>query len=210
MSYHIYQTEGIVLARRGWGEANALYVLYTEQFGATQLFAKGVRLEKSKLRGRLNLFSHVRVRFVAGRDLYRLIDVQELARACRMSENMYRFQAASAVARFVKEVVSGQERDEAFWSLLLEAYDVLERCEFQPDGVLPFLYTFQIRSLRLLGYIPEECPVAVQDILDNQSLLPRRAIDRSARQELDAFLASIYPYATGSNGWASYAPSLAA
>ena len=42
-----YTSEGVVLARRHFGEADRILVLYTKNFGRISLIAKGVRRPKA-------------------------------------------------------------------------------------------------------------------------------------------------------------------
>ena len=74
--YSLHQTEGIVLAAWPRGEADRTLRLYTRAYGGITLVAKGVRLEKSKLRGNIDLFCRLNAGFVAGREVYRLTYAQ--------------------------------------------------------------------------------------------------------------------------------------
>ena len=71
MSYHIHETEAIVLSSRPVGEADKIIRFYTKDFGSIAVVAKGVRLEKSKLRSSLDIFMHARISFVVGKESYR-------------------------------------------------------------------------------------------------------------------------------------------
>ncbi len=60
-------TEGIVLARTDYGEADRILTLLTPDQGKLRLMAKGVRRVKSKLAGGIELFSVSSITFIRGR-----------------------------------------------------------------------------------------------------------------------------------------------
>lgn len=59
MKQHSYKTQGIVLARRNFGEADRILILYTRDFGRVSLLAKGVRKPGSRKRGHIEVFSQI-------------------------------------------------------------------------------------------------------------------------------------------------------
>lgn len=61
-----YSSEGIVLARRNFGEADRILVVYTKNFGRLSLMAKGIRRPKSRKRGHVEVFSHINFQAVSG------------------------------------------------------------------------------------------------------------------------------------------------
>ena len=76
MAHQIYLTEGIILKKKDFGEADRLFWIYTEKFGMIMASAKGVRLEKSKLRGNLDVFTYGDFAVISSKDFWRLVDAQ--------------------------------------------------------------------------------------------------------------------------------------
>lgn len=72
MSYHHYTTEGIILKREDRGDNDAVYIVFTETLGLIVVYARGVRLLKSKLRFVLQLGNKVRITLVRGKALWRV------------------------------------------------------------------------------------------------------------------------------------------
>jgi DNA repair protein RecO len=60
-------TQGIVLARTNYGEADRILTLLSPDHGKLRLMAKGVRKSKSKLAGGIELFSISDITFMRGR-----------------------------------------------------------------------------------------------------------------------------------------------
>lgn len=195
MPHHIYETEGFVLALRASGEADMMAYMYTRDFGMLKLFAKSMRLTKSKLRGHLELFSRARIRFVVGKELYRLTDAGALSCATRLSRDPYRFQVAGMVSRFFRELVVESEADEHAWELLSKSFQKINDSDFSKEQALSFLYQFQLRAFACLGYLPEERPPVAERMLIDHALPGGISLVPRERRELDAFLQRIYGYA---------------
>ena len=77
MAHQIYLTEGIILKKKDFGEADRLFWIYTEKFGMIMASAKGVRVGKSKLRGNLDVFTYGDFAVISSKDFWRLVDAQE-------------------------------------------------------------------------------------------------------------------------------------
>lgn len=64
-----YKTEGVVLKRTNFGEADRLLTLYTKHQGKLKVLAKGARKTTSRKAGSLELFSLVNFSLAEGRNL---------------------------------------------------------------------------------------------------------------------------------------------
>ncbi len=60
-------TKGIILARTNYGEADRIITIITPDYGKLRLMAKGVRRQKSKLAGGIELFSVSDITFIKGK-----------------------------------------------------------------------------------------------------------------------------------------------
>lgn len=191
MSYQLYHTEGIVLAKKARGEADALFTLYTQDFGMVHIFAKGMMREKSKLRGALDLFSRVRVSFVAGKELYRLTDAEVIIPPRRLREELFRFQAAGCLASVISKIVFGEEKDPHVWQLIRTAFFLVNAAEFCEEHAPLLFYTFQVKMLHKLGYLSEDESPFVRAITESPVLLPL-SLKNTHYTALDRLLARAY------------------
>ncbi|MDO8591465.1 MAG: DNA repair protein RecO, partial [bacterium] len=62
-----YVTQGIVLSRTDFGEADRILTFLTNDHGKVRAIAKGVRKSKSKLAGGIELFSISDLTLIIGR-----------------------------------------------------------------------------------------------------------------------------------------------
>ena len=154
----MYHTEGIVLAYYNSGEADRFLVIYTKDFGLLRIFAKSIRMAKSKLSRHTMLFTHTRLSFVYGRDFLRLTDAEFITHFPPHGDNLL---AAGKVSRLITRLVNGEERDDELWWLLESAFSFLRQTEVVSED---FDLLFGVRALHRLGYVgtlPEELKEAV-------------------------------------------------
>lgn len=70
------KTEGVILYRRNFGEADRLITIYTRDFGKVTVIAKGVRRPRSKKAGHLELGSWCKLFIAHGKNLDILTEVE--------------------------------------------------------------------------------------------------------------------------------------
>ena len=72
MSYHIYTTDGIILKRQVFGEANIFLYILTEDFGLIIGSARSARLSASKLRSALQEYQYISVSCIKGKNGWKI------------------------------------------------------------------------------------------------------------------------------------------
>ena len=77
MAYHIYTTDGIILKRTGFGEANILLRVLTEELGLIIASARSARLAVSKLRPALQEYAYVSISVIHGKGGWKITNVLE-------------------------------------------------------------------------------------------------------------------------------------
>lgn len=106
--YHIYHTEGIILASVGTGEADRFLHILTPDFGLIGVVARGSRLTRSKMKYHLTEYRHVAIDIVRGKSVWTLTGIQPLGEKMGdMNDTIY----AAGFARFVRRLVHGEEKN---------------------------------------------------------------------------------------------------
>lgn len=147
-----YRTEGIVLRRLDFGEADRLITLYTPGLGKIRALAKGTRRPKSRMAGHLELFTRTNVLVAAGRNLD-LITQAEVVRALpRLREDLWRAGHAAYAAELVDRFTEERQENGALYELLRRMLEYLDEHE---RGYEWAARTFDLHLLRLVGYAPE-------------------------------------------------------
>lgn len=194
MSYALHQTEGIVLSHWPRGEADRALWLYTERYGGVTLHAKGVRLEKSKLRGDMDMFCRTAVGFVAGKEVYRLTHAQTVNAYPRLRTDYDRYRAAGYVRDSIRAAIADGEADSGVWRLISTAFLFLNSDAFKQEYTRMFLYAFELQLLDCLGYLPKELPYAAHALMEAPAFLPVEPLTERDREEVSAFLQLLIQY----------------
>ncbi len=97
----IYDTEGVVLRRTDFGEADRILTIFTPAHGKVRAIAKGVRRTTSRLAGHLELFTRTQLLLATGRDL----DIVTQAEARERLDALSRDVARASAAWYATELV---------------------------------------------------------------------------------------------------------
>lgn len=147
-----YKTEGIVLKRMDFGEADRIITLYSKDQGKIRLISKGVRKMTSRKGGNIELFNHISIFAVEGKNLDILSEVEVT--------NDYKIWRSDlncvGVAYYFCEIIDKLTPDnEPHFSLFLLLAEYLDKIGKNPPFNL--VRGFEERLLKELGYgIPEE------------------------------------------------------
>jgi DNA repair protein RecO (recombination protein O) len=71
-----YKTEGIVLARRNYSEADRIISVFSKGWGRISLLAKSVRKPKSRKRPHIEVFSYITFQAVKGKGIDLVTEVE--------------------------------------------------------------------------------------------------------------------------------------
>ena len=152
-SYNIYQTDAFVLAKKDLGEADQILVLFTEKFGKIYALASGVRYLKSKLRYGIQPLSFTRVGLVAGRDFWRLVDI-EAPRSPLLSLGDANLGLFAKFLSLLERMVQGQERDDSLWGMAKDLYFFLSKTpRLSKEKRLSLEIESAVNLLFSLGYL---------------------------------------------------------
>lgn len=147
----LYETEGIVLSRLDYGEADRILVVFTPDYGRLDVIAKGTRKAKSRSGPYLDLCNWVRLDLARGRELDVVRSAQSVRVFTRLRADLEVYGYAHYVCEIVRTLTHPQEPHVAIFDLLARSLVLLD------DGVDPWMVTrhFESAVLEDLGYRPE-------------------------------------------------------
>jgi DNA repair protein RecO len=162
MSYHIYTTEGIVLKRVAFGEANLILYILTKDLGLIIASARSVRLDSSKLRSALQEYSSVTVSCIKGKNGWKITNAVE-------EENFF-FEKSGEVQKVLAQIVSvllkmipGENIHPEIFIMVKSGFTLLKTLEGEKIKYLEILMVFRI--LHELGYVAGDIE---QELLQNK------------------------------------------
>lgn len=144
-------TEGIVLSRINYGEADRILTILSSDQGKLRLMAKGVRKVKSKLAGGIELFSVSELSFIAGKsDIGTLISSRLKTHYGHIIEDMDRVQLGYELISLLNRTTEDSS-DDSYFRLLERAFSSLDDHEIDLQLIRTW---FKAQLIKDAGHIP--------------------------------------------------------
>lgn len=161
MRFRTYSSEAIVLARRNYSEADRIIVVYSKDYGKLSLMAKSVRKVKSRKRGSIEVFSHIRFSAAKTKGLAILTEADIISTFFEIRKNLKKISVAYYFTEVVGRLTHEGEKNEELFSLLLKYIQALRK-----ETALKKLREQYIKDVViLLGYWPKGRPINNPDLL---------------------------------------------
>lgn len=151
--HRIYVTNGIVLGKRGVGEAHTLVSVLTEAFGLVRAKATSTRVENSKLRYGLETLSMGRYSFVQGRYEWKLTGSEDISHALVATRKEARV-ASGRIIKLLLRLIHGEEEGRSLFSTVSDGLTHLARAA-SAQAVSSIECILVLRILSHLGYLPQ-------------------------------------------------------
>lgn len=151
--HKIHVTEGVVLGKRGVGEANTQIAIFTKDLGLIRATARSARFEKSKLRYGLETFTRARFSFVQGKHEWKITGVEDISRELLPTTTEGR-RAPARVSRLLLRLIHGEERGEKLYAEITGGFAFFARSH-SPQEIESAEWVLVLRILSHLGYVPE-------------------------------------------------------
>lgn len=160
MGSRFLTTEALIIGSIRYREADRIVTLYTRERGRLGALAKGVRRTKSKVGGRLEPFSLVRVSLYSGRSLYTIVGVDTLRTFQGVRDELFRMEEGARLFTAVRHLFPAEEGSTPAFNLLVRG---IARLADSPDRgtALAVVLATRLKLLSLLGYTPEVSRCAV-------------------------------------------------
>jgi len=144
-------TEGIVLSRTDFGEADRILTILTLDHGRIRAIAKGVRKIKSKLAGGIELFSINQITFIEGKsDIYTLVSTRLDKHFRHIVTDIERTMFGYEILKRINKTVEDNAGPEYF-TLLTHALQALDQLDV-PQAAIELWLNAQL--LKLAGHSP--------------------------------------------------------
>jgi DNA repair protein RecO (recombination protein O) len=161
MKQHSYSSEGIVLSRKNYGEADRILIVISKDYGKISLLAKGIRKIKSKKRGHLEIFSKVKFSAIDGKGMDIMIEAQTLNDYAGVRVNLNKISLAYYFCEVINKITHEDGQRSLVFGLLSLALEELEQETELKKLRLKFIYEL----LTDMGYWPEGKKIIDADIV---------------------------------------------
>jgi len=146
-----YSSEGIVLARRNYGEADRILVVFSKAFGKISLIAKAVRYPKSRKRGAIEIFSHIKFAAIRGKNLDLITEAEIIDTFNLIRRDLKRASLAYFFMETVGRTLHEGEQNMEIYKLLIEYLNKLKIAKMLKRLRLDFI----LKLLTLEGFWPQ-------------------------------------------------------
>ena len=150
MSHHSFSTEGIILSRKNYGEADRLLTIFSKHYGKMFLLAKGVRKPKSRKRGHIEIFSRLKYSFTKN-DHFIMMNEAELVDPYNETRlSLRKTSLAFYFIEVVSKIIQEDEKHEDLYKILVGYLENIKSTAKLRNLRLQFIYDVLIT----LGYWP--------------------------------------------------------
>jgi len=151
MRPHSYSSEGIVLNRHNFGEADRILSVYTRTGGRISLMAKGVRRPASRKRGHIELFNLVRFQAIGGNGMDLMTEAEVVEDFKEIRSSLKKISLAYYFMEVVNKITHEGESNIELFNLIFSNLEKLKTTKRLKDLRLNFV----VNLLILMGYWPE-------------------------------------------------------
>ena len=150
MRPHSYSSEGIVLSRRNYGEADRILSLYSKDHGRISLMAKGVRRPASRKRGHIEVFNLVKFQAVSGNGMDLMTEAEVVDDFKELRSSLKKVSLTYYFMEVVGKITHEGEPNTELFNLILTNLEKLKTAKRLKELRLDFI----TKLLILMGYWP--------------------------------------------------------
>jgi len=148
------KTEGVVLRKLRYGEADSILQIYTREFGRIGAIAKGVRRSNSRFGGRLEPFFRLDLVLHEGRsDLLTITSAESLDAHAKLRTDARSLDAASKLGDVVLRLLDDREQNLPAYNLIANALVLLDNDRAAARREVQL--AFRAKLLAATGFSPE-------------------------------------------------------
>lgn len=161
---HTYRTEGIVLRRSDFGEADRLLTILTREKGKIRAIAKGARKPQTRKTGHVELFTRSNFLLATGRNFDIVTQAEAVEHYSGLRADLVRTTYAAYMVELLDQFTADEDQQIQIYDLLSQFLEVLGSTE----NLLLAGRFYELRLLSLTGYQPQlfYCVVSQESILE--------------------------------------------
>lgn len=139
-------TEGLILRRSNFGEADRVLTVLTDRYGKISVIAKGVRKITSRRAGNVELLNRVKLHLYKAKN-YNLNEAESIETFSKIKENLTLSTTAFHIIELVDRLTREEQKNIQIYSLTVSILQILEK---NPRQI--FVRAFEVKILTLLGF----------------------------------------------------------
>jgi len=149
-----YKTEGLVLKRTNFAEADKIITFFTKDRGKIVCLAKGIRRMTSRKRGSLEIFNRVSFSAVSGKGLDLVTEAEILDSYSSLRKDLKKVAAVYEIAEILDRLTPENTEQEEVYDLLAISLENISQSV--PEKLKNLINDFGVELLKLLGFWPKD------------------------------------------------------
>lgn len=142
--------EGIVMKKSDYQESDRILSIYTKELGRVEFLVKGGRKTLAKIAPHLELFNHVKIDYVQGKNFKIITGAEILNSFLGLRTNFDKIEAGYKITRLFDQFIIGQESDIDLFNLLLKTLERLNKNALTDQK--SFEKSFASNFSKIIGY----------------------------------------------------------
>lgn len=148
-----YKTEGIIIKRKNFGEADRILTIFSKNYGKISAIAKGVRKINSRRAPHLELFNQVSLLLSKGKNLDVITETQLITSFSNLKKDLKKVGLAFEACELVDQVTREGPTQEQVFNLLRMCLNDLNH--LNSKGIEKVIDNFERQLLVILGFLPK-------------------------------------------------------
>jgi len=166
-------TEGLILRRSNFGEADRVLTVLTDRYGKISVIAKGVRKITSRRAGNIEILNRVKMTLFKGKS-YTLNEAESINTFDRIKTNLSLSTTAFHIIELTDKLTPSEQWNPALYNLVVSALKILEQ---NPRQI--FVRSFEVKLLSMMGFYSRD---AIRELDPNTKNLLQTLADSSWQQ----------------------------
>lgn len=131
-----YKTQGIVIRRHDFSEADRILTVFTERFGKIKVIAKGVKKIKAKLAGSLEPFMLSDLELHEGKTFYIATGASIIKDFSSLHSDLDKMAAVFCLGELIDKFEKEEQKSEQVFRLLVDTLEALDAPHYSSSDVL--------------------------------------------------------------------------
>lgn len=167
-------SEGLILKRKDFGEADRVITALTARYGKITIIARGVRKISSRRAGNVEVLNLVKLHLFKGKN-YTLTEAESSETFPKLKGNLILSTTAFHILELVDRLIPEEQKNDRLFELTVAVLKILEQ---NPRQI--FVRAFEVKLLSLLGFWGEE---TIHD-LDHETVYLLDQLEKKPWQEI--------------------------
>lgn len=167
-----FKTEGIILKRKDFGEADRILTVFTKRFGKVSVLARGVRKITSRRAGNVELLNRVMMFLHQGKNFYILTEAESINTFEALKNDLTLSTYAYHLIELTDKLAAENQESLLLYGNLIE---VLEKLTKNPRQI--FIRAYEAKILSLMGFASFELAKMTWDEIEKLKINKKEAME---------------------------------